>query len=106
MWDVFPNDMVLDNSVELALANLDLNDPVLEPITFDDGDTLEGSSSTLANVEITLDTKEKDAAEESSGDHDDEYNDSWATYCLDACSCFVFAISIFHWHCYHLCNTF
>jgi hypothetical protein len=24
--------------VELALANLDLNDPVLEPVTFDDGE--------------------------------------------------------------------
>ena len=36
----------LDNSIELALANLDLNDPVLEPVTFDDSDPLEGSSST------------------------------------------------------------
>jgi hypothetical protein len=38
MWDVFPDDMGLDNSVELELANLDLNEPVLEPVTFDDGD--------------------------------------------------------------------
>jgi hypothetical protein len=30
MWDVFPDDMGLDNSVELALANLDLNEPMLE----------------------------------------------------------------------------
>eukprot|EP00253_Pinus_taeda_P027241 PITA_27241 len=37
MWDVFPDDMGLDNSVELALANMDLNDPVLEPVRFDDG---------------------------------------------------------------------
>eukprot|EP00253_Pinus_taeda_P035917 PITA_35917 len=44
MWDVFPDDMGLDSSVELALANMDLNDPVLEPIRFDDGDILEGSS--------------------------------------------------------------
>ena len=46
MWDVFPDDMGLDNNTELALANVDLNDPVLEPVTFDDSDPLEGSSST------------------------------------------------------------
>jgi hypothetical protein len=28
MWDVFPDDMGLDNNVELALANMNLNDPV------------------------------------------------------------------------------
>jgi len=33
LWNVFPDDMGLDNSVELALANLDLNAPVLEPVT-------------------------------------------------------------------------
>jgi hypothetical protein len=37
----------LNNSVELALANLDLNELVLESITFDDGDPLEGSFSTI-----------------------------------------------------------
>ena len=42
MWDVFPDDMGLDNSVELALANVDLNEPAIEPVTFDDGDTVEG----------------------------------------------------------------
>ena len=47
MWDVFSDDKGLkfNNSVELALANLDLNELVLEPITFDDGDPLEGSFS-------------------------------------------------------------
>jgi hypothetical protein len=55
MWDVFPDDMGLDNSVELALANLDLNEPVLEPVTFDDGDPLEGSSSTSTDAQIALD---------------------------------------------------
>ena len=45
MWDVFFDDKGLNNSVELALANLDLNELVLEPVTFDDGDPLEGSSS-------------------------------------------------------------
>ena len=59
MWDVFPDDMGLDSSVELALANLDLNEPVLEPVTFDDGDTVEGSSSTPADAEMTLDTRRR-----------------------------------------------
>ena len=51
MWDVFPDDMGLDNSTELALANMDLNDPVLEPVTFDDSDRMEGSSSTAADAD-------------------------------------------------------
>lgn len=75
MWDVFPDDMGLDSSVELALANMDLNDPVLEPVRFDDGDIFEGSSSTPADAEATMDTGEEEDAEESSGesgDHDDE----------------------------------
>jgi hypothetical protein len=42
MWDVFPDDMGLDNNVELALANMDLIDPMLEPITFEDDIPLEG----------------------------------------------------------------
>lgn len=71
-WDVFPDDMGLDNSVELAIINLNLNEPMLDPITFGDGDTVEGSSSTPTNVEMTLDTEERDATEESSGDHDDD----------------------------------
>ena len=80
MWDVFPDDMGLDSSVELALANLDLNEPVLEPVTFDDGDTVEGSSSTPTDAEVTLDTEEEDAVEESSGEHDDHDDDSVADY--------------------------
>jgi hypothetical protein len=60
MWDVFPDDMGLHNSVELALANLDLNELALEPITFNDGDPLEGSSSTSANAHIALDIGEED----------------------------------------------
>jgi hypothetical protein len=55
MWDVFLDDMGLNNSVELALANLDLNELVLESVTFDDGDPLEGSSSTSTNARIALD---------------------------------------------------
>ena len=39
MWDVFLDDMGLDNSVELALTKLDLNESVLAPVTSDDGDT-------------------------------------------------------------------
>jgi len=60
MWDVFPHDIGSDNSVELALANLDLNDPVLEPVTFDDGDPLEGSSSTATDAQISLDIEEEE----------------------------------------------
>jgi hypothetical protein len=55
MWDVFLDDMGLNNSAELALANLDLNERVLESVTFDDGDPLEGSSSTSTNARIALD---------------------------------------------------
>jgi hypothetical protein len=67
MWDVFPNDMGLDSSVELALANLDLNESVLETVTFDDGDPLEGSSSTSTDAQIALD-KEEDGGESSGSD--------------------------------------
>eukprot|EP00253_Pinus_taeda_P027275 PITA_27275 len=62
--------------VELALANMDLNDLVLEPIRFDDGDTVEGSSSTPTDAKATMDTGEEEDAEESSGDHDDEDSDA------------------------------
>lgn len=72
MWDVFPDDMGLDSSVELALANMDLNDPVLEPVRFDDGDIVEGSSSTPADAKATMDTGEEEDTEQSIGDHDDE----------------------------------
>jgi len=63
MWDVFLNDMGLDSGVELALANLDLNEPVLEPITFDDGDPLEGSSTTSTDAQIALDIEEEEEEE-------------------------------------------
>ena len=68
MWDVFLDDMGLNNSVELALANLDLNELVLEPVTFDDGDPLEGSSSTLTNAQIALDIGEEEEEEEDGGE--------------------------------------
>jgi hypothetical protein len=73
---VFLDDMGLENSVELALANLDLNDLVLEPITFDDGDPLEGSSSTTTDAKIALDIEEEEEeedGEESSGEDTDDY---------------------------------
>ena len=73
MWDVFLEDMGLDTTVELALANMDLNDPVLEPVRFDD---LEGSASIPADAEVTMDTGEEEDAEESSGDHDDGDSDA------------------------------
>jgi hypothetical protein len=65
--------MGLDKSVELPLANLDLNELVLDPITFDDGDPLEGSSSTPTNAQTALDIDE-DGGESSGGDADfDDY---------------------------------
>ena len=53
--NIVPDDMGLDTTVELALANMDLNDPVLEPVRFDD---LEGSTSIPADAEATMDTEE------------------------------------------------
>lgn len=46
---------------------------VQEPVTFDDGDTLEESSSIPPDAKITLDTEEEDA-EESSGGTDADFN--------------------------------
>ena len=48
---------------------------MLEPIRFDDGDIVEGSSYTPIDAEMIFDTEE-DAVEESSGDHGDEYSDA------------------------------
>ena len=66
MWYVFPDDMGLDNSTKLAIANLDLNDPVLEPVTFDDIDPLEGSSSTPTDIDPQM--VEEEEEEESSNE--------------------------------------
>jgi hypothetical protein len=76
MWDVFSDDKGLDNNVELAFANLDLNESVLETITFDEGDPLEGSSSTPTDAQIALDIEEeKDGGESSGSDADfDDYD--------------------------------
>ena len=73
MWNVFPDDMGLDSSTELALANLNLNDPVLEPVTFDDSDPLEGSSSTPADIDPQMVEEEEEEEEE---DNSDEFVDS------------------------------
>lgn len=40
MWDAFPDDMATDSTIELVLANLDLNEPVLKLVSFDDGNPL------------------------------------------------------------------
>jgi hypothetical protein len=75
MWDAFPDDMGLDDSVVLALANMDLNDPVLEPVTFEDDISLEGSSSTTADSvpQIGLDdhVEQPNIGGERSGDNVD-----------------------------------
>ena len=72
MWDAFPDDMGLDSGTELAFANLDLNDPVLELVTFDGSDPLEGSSSTPAYIDPIMVEEEEEEEEESS----DEFVDS------------------------------
>jgi hypothetical protein len=52
---------------------MDLNEPVLEPVTFDDGDPLDGSSSTPTDAQTALDIEE-DGGESSGGDVDfDDY---------------------------------
>ena len=74
MWDVFPDDMGLDSSMELALANMDLNDPVLEPVTFDESDRMEGSSSTAGDAGHQM-GREEDEGEEDEDQGSDEYVD-------------------------------
>ena len=68
VWDIFLDDMSLDSSTELALANMDLNDPVLEPVTFDDSvsDCMEGSSSTAVDADHQM------GREEEEGDEDED----------------------------------
>jgi len=72
MWDVFPDDMGLDGNIDLALANMYLNEPVLEPVTFDDdSEPLEGSSSTPAGAtDLGLGTDEEDEGEGNGSDAD------------------------------------
>ena len=56
---------------------MDLNELVLESITFDDGDPLEGSFSTSTNAQIALDMgeEEEDGGESSGSDVDlDDYD--------------------------------
>ena len=70
MWVVLLDDMGLDSSVELALSNLDLNEPVIKPITFDDGNPPEGWSSIPADARIGLDIEEEDRGESNGSDTD------------------------------------
>ena len=69
MSNVFHDDMGLDNSTKLALANLDPNDPVLQSVTFDDSDPLEGSPSTPADIDPHM--VEEEEEEESIDDFGD-----------------------------------
>jgi len=50
MW--FPNDMGLNITFELTLANLDLNALILELVNFDDGDPLQGLFSIPLNATL------------------------------------------------------
>ena len=71
MWDVFLDYMDLDSNTELALANLDLNDLVLEPMKFDDSGPLEGSSSSPTDLHPQMGGEEEEEEESS-----DEFVDS------------------------------
>jgi len=73
MWDVFLDDIGLDNNLELTLASLDLNGPMLESITFDDDDPLKGSLSTSTNVDLGLDMEEDGGEGSGSSDDLDDY---------------------------------
>ena len=44
--------------------HLDLNDPVLELVTFDDSDPLEGSSSTPADIDPIMVEEEEESSDE------------------------------------------
>jgi hypothetical protein len=76
MWDMFSDEMGLNNSVDLALANLDLNELMLELVTFDDGDPLEGSSSRVHVNKCTDCIGYRGGGGESSGSDDnlDDYD--------------------------------
>ena len=63
MWDAFLDDMGLDDNVELALANMDLNNLVLESVTFD-GEPFKGSSSTLADADPQMGKEEEEGEED------------------------------------------
>ena len=65
---MLPRSIDLDNSTKLALANLNLNDPVLELITFDDVDPMEESSSTPTDVDHKMGREEEKEEEEEGSD--------------------------------------
>jgi hypothetical protein len=71
MWDVFLDDMGLDGIIELALANMDLNELVLEPITFDEDneEPLDESSTTptCGATELGLGIEEEEDGGQDSG---------------------------------------
>ena len=77
MWDMFLDDIGLDSSVELALANMDLNDPVLEPVTFDD-EPHEGSFATpedaagAADHGLGIEDNGRESSDNNDGDFDME----------------------------------
>ena len=63
MWAVFCDNMGFEDNVKLVLDNMDFNDPMLEPINFDD-EPIEGSSSTSVDVASDLGLGEKEKEEE------------------------------------------
>jgi len=77
MWDVFRDDIGLDGNVELALVNMDLDDPMLEPVSFDN-ELREGSSSISLDAEKDLGLGIEEEGEEEDGGDNSE-NDGYFT---------------------------
>ncbi|KAH9328771.1 hypothetical protein KI387_000879, partial [Taxus chinensis] len=76
MWNVFPDEIGLNNSFELALVNLDINESVQELVTFDDGigDLSEGSSATPENEDLGLEGLEEEGDYGGSGGKLDHFD--------------------------------
>jgi hypothetical protein len=66
--------LCLDGNIELALANMDLNEPMLEPVTFDEDneEPLDESSSTPTNgaTKLGLGIEDEDGGQENGSDVD------------------------------------
>lgn len=64
----------------MASTNLELNEPVLEPNTFDCGDPLESNPPTSTDAEIGLDIEEEDGGESNGSDVDFDDDDMEEDY--------------------------
>jgi hypothetical protein len=65
MWDVFLDYMDIDSTFGLAFANLELHEPILKLITFDDGigDPNKGPSTILVDANLAMEDLEEEEEE-------------------------------------------